>query len=80
MLRKSRNDPNDRERRNGTYTPQIDTPAMAPDEPRRVAAACAACGHVYAAVVGSDDAIRIIGRPDGCRCGSTEFVLPDESA
>ena len=54
---------------------------MVPDEhtPRRVAAACADCGHVYAATVAADGTIRIIGQPDGCRCGGSEFVLPEES-
>lgn len=50
---------------------------MARDESERILAACAQCGCVYAAVVGASGSVRIIGRPDGCNCGGTEFVLPD---
>ena len=53
---------------------------MITDDRQRVAAACADCGHVYAATVAPDGAIRIIGRPDGCHCGGTELVLPDDPA
>lgn len=53
---------------------------MTADETRREVAACAECGRVYAATVAPNGETRLIGRPDGCRCGATELVLPDDPA
>lgn len=40
---------------------------------QKVAAACTACGSVYAAERWSDGKILPIGHREGCGCGSTTF-------
>ncbi|MCU4740525.1 hypothetical protein OB955_01110 [Halobacteria archaeon AArc-m2/3/4] len=48
------------------------------DEVMRVLAACENCQSIYAARQWPDGDIQAIGS-DGCDCGSTDFVLVDES-
>ncbi|SIR79590.1 hypothetical protein SAMN05421809_2255 [Natronorubrum daqingense] len=43
------------------------------DNRSKIAAKCRACEAVYSAWLLSDDSIHIIGRKDGCRCGSNAF-------
>lgn len=43
------------------------------DERLKIAAKCRTCDAVYSAWLLADDSIHIIGRKDGCRCGSSAF-------
>jgi hypothetical protein len=43
------------------------------DERMKVAARCCECGCIYSAWIHSDDSVRPIGRPNGCKCGGAEF-------
>ncbi|ELY55893.1 hypothetical protein C493_10458 [Natronolimnohabitans innermongolicus JCM 12255] len=50
------------------------------NESQRTIVICADCGSICAGNVTPDGTVRSIGRPDGCDCGSREFVLPTDSS
>jgi hypothetical protein len=53
---------------------------MPDGESERRLAVCTSCESAYAAKVWPDGAIKPIGTKEGCRCGSTEFQVVDQSS